>query len=74
MIEVDSDAAHGTDEAKLHDNIRDKFMRRSGMRVMRFPADEISRNLDGVVETIQLALQKDNPPVVPPQAGGRGGT
>jgi very-short-patch-repair endonuclease len=54
--EIDSDTAHGTEEAETHDRRRDEYMRQQGLTVLRIPAHEIFYNLAGVTDTIRTAL------------------
>jgi very-short-patch-repair endonuclease len=56
VIEIDSDTAHGTEEAEQHDRRRDRHMEKLGLTVLRIPANEIFYNLDGVTDTIRTAL------------------
>ncbi len=53
-VEIDGPSHDQTIEK---DELRTKFLERQGFHVMRFSNDDISRNLDGVVETIRLALK-----------------
>jgi hypothetical protein len=41
--------------------MRDAVLRRAGFRTLRFWNSEVSSNLDGVVQTIQLALNPPSP-------------
>jgi very-short-patch-repair endonuclease len=60
IVEVDG-SQHADDEGQAdHDAMRDAILRRAGFRTLRFWNSDVSTNLDGVVQTIQLALQ--NPP------------
>lgn len=54
-----------------HDMRRDRFFAEHGYRVLRFANAEALTNLDGVVQTIALALVETGPPPAPP-ASGRG--
>lgn len=51
IIELDGDQ-HYTDEGLKKDEIRDRFLKRLGFRVLRFSSSEALTNLDGVIETI----------------------
>ena len=55
IIEIDGDH-HGTPEGLSHDQRRDRHFAARGLRTVRFSPQEIDCNLDGVVETIYLAL------------------
>jgi very-short-patch-repair endonuclease len=60
IVEVDG-SQHADDDRQMdHDAMRDAILRRAGFRTLRFWNSDVSENLDGVVQTIQLALQ--NPP------------
>jgi len=56
VIEIDSDTAHGTEEAEKHDKRRDEYVKNLGVQVMRIPANDIFYNLAGVMDTIRTAL------------------
>ena len=62
VVEVDGAAAHGTPEAQTHDQTRDAFMQSLGLRVLRIPAAEIERNLEGVFEAIKNACEEVRSP------------
>ncbi len=67
IVEVDG-SQHADDNRQIdHDAMRDAILARAGFRTLRFWNSDINENLDGVVQTIQLALQ--NPP-----SPSRGGT
>lgn len=51
IIELDGDQ-HYTDGGLKKDEIRDRYLKRLGFRVLRFSSHETLTNLDGVVETI----------------------
>ena len=50
-IEVDGEV-HSMGEQPAHDARRDEYMRLSGVRLVRFNAGDVMRNMDGVVRTI----------------------
>lgn len=54
-IEIDGDH-HGTPEGIARDARRDRRFFAQGLRTLRFSPADIDTNLDGVVETIYLAL------------------
>ena len=56
VVELDGDQ-HGTEEGLAHDARRTAFLSSKGLRVLRFWNHEARTNLDGVVETIWLAVQ-----------------
>ncbi|MGB9617603.1 MAG: hypothetical protein ACPL7J_09805, partial [Desulfomonilaceae bacterium] len=41
-----------------HDRIRDEFMRALNLRVLRFPAIEVARNLEGVYTAVQESCRE----------------
>jgi very-short-patch-repair endonuclease len=60
IVEIDG-SQHADDDRQIdHDAMRDAILRRAGFHTLRFWNSDVSANLDGVVQTIQLALQ--NPP------------
>jgi very-short-patch-repair endonuclease len=56
VIEIDSDTAHGTEEAEQRDRRRDEYMKQLGLTILRIPASEIFYNLVGVTDTISTAF------------------
>jgi very-short-patch-repair endonuclease len=56
VIEVDG-ATHSTDDERHRDDAREQFLRDRGYRVARFDNDAVYRNIDGVLDTIQAALE-----------------
>jgi very-short-patch-repair endonuclease len=56
VIEVDG-GQHGMDDQLAFDARRSEFLEARGLRVMRFWNNEVMSNLEGVLETIWLALQ-----------------
>lgn len=55
IIEIDGDH-HGTAEGIARDARRDQHFAAQGLRTLRFSPLDLDRNLDGVVETIYVAL------------------
>jgi very-short-patch-repair endonuclease len=55
VIEADG-GQHGRPSGELLDSARDAFLREQNFRVLRFWNSEIDQNLDGVMESIWLAL------------------
>ncbi len=53
IVELDG-VAHDIDFA--HDERRDAWLASQGYQVIRFMNDDVTRNLEGVVETIRQAL------------------
>jgi very-short-patch-repair endonuclease len=69
IVEIDG-SQHADDVRQIdHDAMRDAILQRAGFRTLRLWNSDVSDNLDGVVQTIQLALQ--NPPS--PSWGGTAG-
>jgi very-short-patch-repair endonuclease len=50
-IEVDG-ATHSTEGEVASDRLREAYLKRQGLRVLRFSNEDIYRRLDDVVETI----------------------
>ena len=53
VVEIDG---FSHDIRQNYDAKRDQFLRIQGYRVLRFTNDDVMQNLEGVVETIMLAL------------------
>ncbi len=51
VIEVDG-GGHLSDEQKVNDRIRDYYLEKRGYIVMRFWANDVNNNLEGVVQMI----------------------
>jgi very-short-patch-repair endonuclease len=60
IIEVDG-ATHSTDDELARDTRRTAYLEAAGYRVLRFKNAEIFENIDGVCETILLAIPRDDP-------------
>jgi very-short-patch-repair endonuclease len=58
IVEVDG-FQHGFDQNRIRDNARDQTLNQMGYRVLRFANPDIDRNMDGVLESIHLALLSD---------------
>jgi very-short-patch-repair endonuclease len=75
IIEVDGDQ-HGFDEHRRRDGIRDRELERRGYLVLRFSNAEVTREIDGVMEAIYVALRNPHPAARwrarPPSPGGEG--
>ena len=61
IVEVDG-SQHNFDDHAARDNKRDRHFIRSGFHVLRFWNNEVDKNLRGVLEAIDAAL--NNPPPV----------
>jgi very-short-patch-repair endonuclease len=57
VVELDG-ATHSTNEELAHDSRRTGFLAASGYFVQRFFNEEIYNNLDGVLETILVRLER----------------
>jgi very-short-patch-repair endonuclease len=60
VVEVDG-GQHNESEHKARDDRRDKRLEVQNFKVLRFWNNEIDRNLDGVLEMIDRALQRNRP-------------
>jgi very-short-patch-repair endonuclease len=58
-IELDG-SGHDSHVRAMHDQARDRFLAAQGITVIRFWNHEVSEELDGVLEAIWLALEKDS--------------
>jgi very-short-patch-repair endonuclease len=61
VIEVDGNQ-HGFDDHRRRDAVRDRTLRDSGYRILRFANFEVDREFDGVLEAIRLALEAEPHP------------
>jgi very-short-patch-repair endonuclease len=75
IVEVDGHQ-HGFEEHQQRDAERDKDLERRGYKVLRFSNGEVSREIEGVMEAIFLALKSPHPTARlrarPPSPGGEG--
>lgn len=62
VVEVDGAAAHSGEAAVAHDRARDAYLQALGLRVLRIPASEVNRNLQGVFEAISSACREQTDP------------
>jgi very-short-patch-repair endonuclease len=71
VVEVDGES-HDFDERIRHDEERDRWFTSRGYRVLRFPNDEVMRNLEGVALAILQAAEQAAPPslTLPRKGGG----
>ena len=60
VVEVDG-AGHHTAEGMARDAARDALTRAHGVRVLRFPNDEVLRHLPEVLARIRTALEDSRP-------------
>jgi very-short-patch-repair endonuclease len=68
VVELDG---YSHDTQQDHDARRDALMQAEGYRVLRFANVDVNANLEGVVQSIAMALAETGPPPTPP-ASGRG--
>jgi len=75
VIEVDG-CDHFTEEGRLHDEARDRFMHSQGIRVLRFTGKQVETETDCILAQIDQALgsssQAPHPPPPSPRARGEG--
>jgi very-short-patch-repair endonuclease len=69
IVEVDG-SQHMEDVA--YDDNRTLFLRSQGFEVVRFWNNEVSGNMEGVLEVIRIALNRDPSPPAPLPQGERG--
>jgi very-short-patch-repair endonuclease len=69
VVELDG---YSHDLQQDYDTRRDAYMADQGYTVIRFTNTDVLGNIDGVVQTIALALAETGPPPTPP-ASGKGG-
>ena len=55
IIEVDG-SQHGTDAGKARDDERTRWLEGEGYRIIRFWNNDLTESMDGVLETIHLAI------------------
>jgi len=60
IVEVDGHQ-NGYDENRKKDAVRDNALAARGYRILRFSNGDVDRELDGVMETISLALASPHP-------------
>jgi very-short-patch-repair endonuclease len=58
IVEIDG-TQHGFDGHRERDESRDRMLKESGYRVLRFGNPDIDQNMEGVLEAIRLALIAD---------------
>lgn len=71
VVEVDG-GQHNFDAHQTRDAARDRALEKDGFRVLRFWNNEVDRNLAGVLQTIDEALEGPHPAACgghPPPAG-----
>jgi very-short-patch-repair endonuclease len=55
IVEVDGNQ-HGFDDHRRRDRIRDRQLKQRGYKILRFSNVKVNREMDGVLESIRLAL------------------
>ncbi len=56
VIELDG-ITHDWEETMGNDEVKERRLNELGLNVLRFPDDEVSENIDGVVDTIRLYIK-----------------
>jgi very-short-patch-repair endonuclease len=55
LVEIDG-SQHAEDRKKVHDEARARWLEKEGYRVLRFWNNDITKNIDGVMEAVYAAL------------------
>ena len=75
IVEIDG-RDHFTEQGRLHDEARDRFMHLQGIRVVRFTGKQVETETELVLAQIDLALrsasQAPHPPPPSPRVQGEG--
>jgi very-short-patch-repair endonuclease len=58
VVEVDGVVVHSGEEAAAYDRARDTYLQSLGLRVLRIPASEVERNLQGVFEALRIVCDE----------------
>lgn len=53
-IEIDGDTHFRDESANKSDRIRDKFLSKEGIRILRFTNNDVVKNLDAVIDRIKI--------------------
>ena len=61
-IEIDG-GQHNEDGEQVHDAQRTKYLLEQGIRVMRFWNNDVITNIDGILETILMAITPSSSPL-----------
>ncbi|MCS7179692.1 MAG: endonuclease domain-containing protein, partial [Anaerolineae bacterium] len=72
VIEIDG-SIHQQREQQARDRARDEYLEQNGLRILRFEADEVERDLPGVLNRIREACGLTPPPDPLPTTGPGGG-
>jgi very-short-patch-repair endonuclease len=72
IVEIDG-SQHYSEGAHKKDQIRDEYMVKNGLHVLRFTDTDVLTNIDGVLENLfqYLGLNDDKTPFSPPLQRGR---
>lgn len=68
IIELDG-GQHGESETETYDTVRTAALEAEGFRVIRFWNNQVFENIEGVLDTILIALEAAPPPKSSPRAG-----
>ena len=68
VVELDG-GQHYEEDGEDADKIRDNYMKRRGLQVLRFSNADVFKNIDGVLEEIWKYLESPPPPLI-----NKGGT
>jgi len=73
VVEVDGHQ-HGFELSQRRDSIRDRMLEGAGYQVMRFSNNQVDREMEGVLETVLIALRSKPHPAAsrPPSPEGEG--
>src|SRR6266545_305997 len=55
VIEVDG-SQHGSEDGRVQDETRTRWLQKEGYRVLRFWNNDVTQNIQGVLETVHAAL------------------
>jgi very-short-patch-repair endonuclease len=70
IVEVNG-GTHSSDDETRRDAIRERYLREQGFRIVRVWNSDVTRNMEGVMDTIVAALHTPTPnPNPSPQGGG----
>jgi len=69
-IEIDGESHYENEKARYKDRIRDKDLRRKGIKILRFLNPDVMRNPEGVLLRIKDEIEKRTPSKSPPYEGG----
>jgi very-short-patch-repair endonuclease len=58
VIEIDGDS-HYEDQAQVYNQKRTEFLESHGLRVVRFTNQEVTENIDGVMEMLGKMIKKE---------------